>query len=110
MTYDLAKLTAAETFDDGPISRAKLLACHEDPAKAVLAVYRARARAYRCMAQTVIRDLKRDPGNGILHRRLIDYRDRCRLHCRFYWVQRRRLDYMNTVADIKARAARRRVA
>ena len=82
-----------------------------DPAERALAVYKARAFNARCMANTTIRDLRRDPGNGILVRRFVDYRDRFREANCFYWAQRRRLAYMDTAASFKARqAAKRRTA
>ena len=47
-----------------------------DPAYAALLIYMARTAAARCMASTALRDLRRDPGNGILRRRLADCRAR----------------------------------
>jgi hypothetical protein len=91
--YDLARLIALENRYDGPIPAPALLAAKTDPAAAVLAVYKARAGAYRRMAQIALRDLRRDPGSGILRRRLHDYRDRFRDLNRFYWRRRRALDW-----------------
>ena len=82
-----------------------------DPVQAVLALYKARARAYRCMAQTALRDLRRDPGSGILHRRFRDYRARFHDLNRFYWRRRRALDWDAFKAAYRTRqAAKRRIA
>jgi hypothetical protein len=91
--YDLARLTALENRYDGPISGPTLLAARADPAAAVLAVYKARANAYRRLAQIALRDLRHDPDNDFLHRRLYDYRVRFRDLNRFYWRRRRALDW-----------------
>ena len=106
--YDLAKLTALENRYDGPIPRPALLAARTDPAAAVLAVYRARASAYRRMAQIAVRDLRRDPGSGILRRRLCDYRDRFRELNRFYWRRRRALDWEAFKTTYRTRQAAKR--
>ena len=106
--YDLARLTALENRYDGPIPAPALLAAHTDPAAAVLAVYRARAGAYRRMAQIALRDLRRDPGNGILRRRARDYRDRFRDLNRFYWRRRRALDWEAFKTTYRARQSAKR--
>ena len=109
-TYDLARLAAAEARYDGPIPAAVLLGARDDPAAAVLAIYRARARAYRCMAQTALRDLKKNPGHGILHRRFLDYRERFRDLNRFYWKRRRALGWDDFKRGYRARQAAKREA
>ena len=106
--YDLARLTALENRYDGPIPAPALLAARTDPAAAVLAVYKARASTYRRMAQVALRDLRRDPGNGILRRRLRDYRARFRDLNRFYWRRRRALDWEAFKAAYRTRQAAKR--
>ena len=109
-TYDLARLAAAEARYDGPIPAAVLLGARDDPAAAVLAIYRARAHNMRMTAQTAIRDLKRDPGSGVLLRRVHDYFEGFRIDNRFYWKRCRALGWDDFKKGYRARQAAKREA
>ena len=109
-TYDPARLAAVEARYEPRVPIPWTPGAPDDPALRALAVYHARAYRQRMDANTTIRDLKRDPGSGVLLNRLRYQIERFRIKNRFYWAQRRRLGWMDFKPYYLARQAAKREA